>query len=300
MTVLLAALLDWALGEPPRQLHPVVAMGSWLEWSGRAARSAPGAVSQFASGAVGWLLGAAGTWAAATGVRRAGRRLPCGLGRIVEALVLSTLFSARMLHDEVAAVEESLRVGGTAAGRTTVARLVSRDVTELDDDGVRQAALESLMENLSDSVVAPLLWHAVAGLPGAALYRYANTADGMWGYHGEWEWAGKVAARIDDLANVVPARLTAALITVRPPAWRVVAQHARVTPSPNAGYPMAALALRLGVRLEKRGTYVLNPEGRPPGPHDTLEALRRFRRLCAATVVLAAAGELVRVRGGRR
>jgi adenosylcobinamide-phosphate synthase len=153
---------------------------------------------------------------------------------------------------------------------------VSRDTTQLSADEVRESALESLAENLSDSVVAPLFWFAVLGLPGAAVYRFANTADAMWGYRSEWEWAGKFAAWADDFLNLIPARLTAvALLAMRPGRWPTLAQEARRTPSPNSGWPMAAMAVLLGVRLGKPGVYTLNPQGAEPGPVAMRCGLRR-------------------------
>lgn len=129
-------------------------------------------------------------------------------------------------------------------------------------------------ENLSDSLVAPLVWFVVAGLPGAAVYRYVNTADEMWGYRSQdWCWAGTAAARADDLANLLPARLTALLLAAPAVAVPVLRREAARTASPNAGWPMAALALRLGVRLPKRGVYVVNPAGRQPGAADAAAAV---------------------------
>ena len=164
---------------------------------------------------------------------------------------------------------------------------------------MRGAALESLAENLSDSVVAPLLWYVVAGLPGAALYRYANTADACWGYRTpRWEHAGRVAARFDDVMNLVPARITALLLTV--PDGRLRGEAHR-TASPNAGWPMAALALRLDVRLSKRDHYELNPTGAEPAPQDVTAALRVARRAGLLATALAAVGERLshRPAGGR-
>ena len=143
---------------------------------------------------------------------------------------------------------------------------------------MRESALELLAENLSDSLVAPLFWFLLLGLPGAALYRFANTADAMWGYRGRWEWAGKWAARADDVLSFIPARLTAlALLGAAAAAGGLaaLAREARRTASPNSGWPMAALALALGVRLGKPGVYVLNPAGAVPGPADLRRGLRR-------------------------
>jgi adenosylcobinamide-phosphate synthase len=188
------------------------------------------------------------------------------------------LFAFRMLLREVMAVEAALE-RGLNEGRARLAFIVSRDVSKLSAAEVRESALESVSENLSDSLVAPLFWFAVAGLPGAALYRFANTADAMWGYRGEWEWAGKWAARSDDVLNFIPARLTAIgllLLGTRAAKSKTsLPREAAKTPSPNSGWPMAALALALGIRLGKPSVYVLNPEGKVPGANEVRAGLRR-------------------------
>jgi adenosylcobinamide-phosphate synthase len=215
------------------------------------------------------------------------RGAPWWLAAPLMAALLKPLFAWRMLHDEVLAVDAAL-AQSVVAGRERLAYLVSRDVSALSPGEVRESAIESLAENLSDSVVAPLFWFVLLGLPGAALYRFANTADAMWGYPGTrggrfWQWAGKWAARADDVLSWLPARLTAGLLAAANKGlrWRQLALEARKTPSPNSGWPMAAVALALGVRLAKPGVYVLNPAGREPGPLDT----RRAAKLCANVVL---------------
>ncbi|MBX6390925.1 MAG: cobalamin biosynthesis protein CobD [Frankia sp.] len=308
--VAVAALLDVLVGEPPPRAHPVVWMGAYL---GRVGARLPAAPAPWATAAGGLALtlGIAGSAAAAGLVARSALRLPAPARALAEGAVLWTLGSGRLLADEVAAVEDALG-HGLDAGRERLARIVSRDPSRLDAADVRASALESLAENLSDSVVAPLFWYAVAGLPAAAAYRFVNTADAMWGYRTlRWEYAGKAAARADDALNLVPARLTAfALLAVARaprPAWARLGAEAGRTPSPNSGWPMAALALALDLRLPKLGHYVLNRPGRPPAPADTAAALRLFTRAAAVAVTLAAAashrrtgGPRPRVRRGRR
>jgi adenosylcobinamide-phosphate synthase len=171
--------------------------------------------------------------------------------------------------------------------------LVSRDVTQLTDTQVRESAIETLAENLNDSVVAPLFWFVLLGLPGAALYRFANTADAMWGYPGiykgqNWAWAGKWAARVDDGLSWVPARITALLLAgLNGVGWRDLAPEAVKTPSPNSGWPMAAMALALGVGLRKPGVYVLNPQGRAAAAADTSKAIVYASKALVALVLLA-------------
>jgi adenosylcobinamide-phosphate synthase len=192
-----------------------------------------------------------------------------------------------------AALAESL-----AAGRARLAWLVSRDVAQLSGEEVRQSAIETLAENLNDSVIAPLFWFALLGLPGAALYRFANTADAMWGYPGlrgqgdkqrYWQWAGKWAARADDLLSWLPARITALLLTLAAGGvvLRQLAQEARKTPSPNSGWPMAAMALALGVRLSKPASYCLNADGRAPTAQDADQAQKIVSKVALALILSA-------------
>ena len=289
-----ALLLAWALdrrfGEPPDRWHPVAWLGRLLGPVGRFWRDhAPAAA--FAGGALSWLLIAVVLAGAAWALQRWIAALPGPLALVLLALALKPLFACRMLCDEVAAVEAAL-AQSLQAGRARLAWLVSRDVTRLDAGEVRESAIETLAENLNDSVVSPLAWFALAGLPGAVLYRFANTADAMWGYRGAWEWAGKWAARADDLLSWPGARVTALLLR---PVWRLsdwarLAREAAVTPSPNGGWPMGALALRLGVRLRKPGVYALHAEGRSPEAADLLGGLRLARAAAWFWTVALAGG----------
>jgi adenosylcobinamide-phosphate synthase len=214
-------------------------------------------------------------------------------------LCLKPLLAWRMLRTEVLAVEAALGQS-LAAGRERLGWLVSRDVATLTEAQVRESAIESLAENLSDSVVAPLFWFALAGLPGAALYRFANTADAMWGYRTvrggrQWEWAGKWAARADDVLNWLPARLTGCVLAL----WaggrvlRALPAQAGLTPSPNSGWPMAAMALALGVRLGKPGVYTLNAAGRQPVASDVGQAIDFCQKVLLVLVCVALAAVAV-------
>jgi adenosylcobinamide-phosphate synthase len=300
VSVVVAGALDLTLQEPPARIHPVVTVGRYLSAAERLIPAGPPGRA-VASGAAAWLAGALGAVAAGRlveGVAARGGRLG---GSVARGIALWPLLSARLLLAEVQAVETSMG-RGTECGRTALARIVSRDTGQLAPEEVRGAAIESLSENLSDSVVAPLFWYLLAGLPGAALYRFANTADASWGYRtGRWEYAGRVAARADDALNLVPARLTA-LLLYGGPDWARLRREAGKTSSPNAGWPMAAMALRLGLRLVKRGDYDLNPDGAEPGPGDVTEAVRAGRRTALVAVVAASVGEgiMQRHRGAPR
>jgi len=284
LAVLLALAVDRWLGEPPMRWHPVVWIGNYLGWTGRRiAPPATGAVPAkdlvaFARGALAWCAGAIAVIWVALVLQSSLQGLPAWIEAIAFGLLLKPLLAWNLLKSEVIAVESALSES-LQQGRERLSWLCSRDTSELSETQVRETALESLAENLNDSVVAPLFWFALAGLPGAALYRFANTADAMWGYRGErngrvWEWAGKWTAHADDLLSWLPARLTALLLAlaaggVSPARLR---REALITPSPNGGWPMGALALALGVRLGKPGVYTLNATGRPPGPDDTERA----------------------------
>jgi adenosylcobinamide-phosphate synthase len=287
LALLLAALLDRVFGEPRNAWHPVA-------WFGRACaplgpvllRLRPAAA--LLAGAVAWALAVGAVAALAWALQRWLLAQPGWLAVPLLALALKPSFAWRMLCDEVQAVDTAL-AQGLPAGRAQLARLCSRDVSALDETAVRETAIETLAENLNDSLVAPLFWFVVAGLPGAWAFRAANTLDAMWGYRGRWEWAGKCAARADDLLCWLPARLTAALLWLPGVPLRMLAREARSTPSPNGGWPMAAMALRLGVRLGKPGVYVLHAAGQGADGAAVQQALRVARQAAVAAVVLTAA-----------
>ena len=299
LAVLLALAVDRLWGEPPARWHPVVWMGHYLGAMGRRVAPsfnapAPRPAAVFVHGALAWLLGAALVVALAAALVALVTPWAWWWQALALGLLLKPLLAWRMLRDEVQAVESAL-ASSLAEGRARLAWLVSRDVTTLDAAQVRESAIETLAENLNDSVVAPLFWFAVAGLPGAALYRFANTADAMWGYRGErqgrdWTWAGKWAARADDVLSWMPARITAVLLAGLGAVWRwrQVRAQARLTPSPNSGWPMAAMALALDVHLAKPGVYTLHPAGRSPQAADTAQALKLAGRVVGALAGLAA------------
>lgn len=288
--LLLALLVDAVLGEPPVWLHPVVGMGQYLScWRAWLLSLRP--VRAFMAGALLWMVGTllVGTlaWAAQHYLLH---ELPAVWAALLLALLLKPLLAWRMLRREVLAVEAALGES-LVAGRQRLAWLVSRDVSELSAEEVRESAIESLAENLNDSVVAPVFWFLLLGLPGAAVYRFANTADAMWGYRGPWEWAGKWAARADDVLSWLPARLTAALLALLSVtvSFAALREQARRTPSPNSGWPMAAMALALDVHLRKPGVYDLHAQGRSPQPADTAAAAALASRAVLLLTGLAVA-----------
>ena len=185
--------------------------------------------------------------------------LPAPWSAVLVGLAASTLIAQRSLNDHVAAVAHALEAEGIDAGRNAVAQIVGRETAALDTAGVSRAAIESLAENYSDGVVAPVFWLLVGGLPGAALYKTINTGDSMVGHRSErYEAYGWASARLDDIVNLPASRLAAVFIIVAAAlltgcnakgAARAVARDARCHRSPNAGWPEAAMAGALGLRL---------------------------------------------------
>jgi adenosylcobinamide-phosphate synthase len=270
----LAMLLDWAFGEPPEAFHPVVWMGRFIAAAKSRRGSAP-----LAEGL-----------AALLGVTLASAAFARLVPSMLDPIALKATLSLRALLEAGASVENALRANDMAEARRLLSyHLVSRDVTTLDASLIAGAAISSLAENLSDSVVAPLLAYRLGGLSAAYAYRAINTADAMLGYRTrELEWFGKPAARVDDVVNWVPARLSALLIAAASgsmEAITVARADARRCPSPNGGWPMAAMAGALGVVLIKRGVYTLHAGGRPPTHAD----LARARHITATAAVLATA-----------
>ncbi|WP_298380810.1 adenosylcobinamide-phosphate synthase CbiB [Azospirillum sp.] len=233
------------------------------------------------------------------------RLLP--FGWLLEAVLASTLLAQRSLHEHVAAVAEGFRKGGLAGGRDAVSRVVGRNPASLDEPAVCRAAIESLAENFSDGIVAPAFWLLVGGLPGIALYKAINTADSMIGHrtprHEAFGWA---AARLDDLVNLPGSRLTALLLVAAARsqnadaasrAWQAVRRDACRHRSPNAGWPEAAMAGALDLRLGGPRVYgstriedVWLGGGRTAAtPADIDAGLRLYRLAC----VLLGGGALV-------
>ena len=303
----LALLIELMLGYPDwlvRSIgHPVTWMGRLIEaldhklnheQDAPARRRAAGAIALVALIAVAGVVGFA--------LQHNLPRLPFGL--LVLAVLASTLMAQRSLHAHVAQVAFALERDGLEAGRQAVAQIVGRDPDALDEAGVARAAIESLAENFSDGVVAPAFWMAVAGLPGAAVYKTINTADSMIGHrtprHGDFGFA---AARLDDLVNLPASRLSAVLIvaaaalssrTAAERAWRAVRRDAHHHRSPNAGYPEAAMAGALGLALAGPRRYggvlvedaVMGSGRRDAGAADIRKALVLYHRADALLIAL--------------
>ena len=251
--------------------------------------------------AAGAMLAAAvvGGWTAAAFFAVVGLREAHPVAYIlVGALLLKSTFAVRMLHQAAVRVRRPLAEGDLDRARRGLPSLVSRDPSGLSAEQTAAAAVESVSENMSDSFLGPWLFFALFGLPGAVAYRAVNTLDSMVGYRGEYEFLGKASARLDDLLNLVPARLTALLLvfaTLLLPgqrcsrAWKVMWRDRSRTSSPNAGWTMSAMAGALGVELEKVGHYRLGDPGRAASPADISQAIRSMYLVAALGLAAALA-----------
>ncbi|WP_300033620.1 adenosylcobinamide-phosphate synthase CbiB [uncultured Roseobacter sp.] len=245
-----ALLLDAALGEPDwlwkRLPHPAVLMGRMIGGLDRALNT--GSARRLKGVSVALLLVLTGVFA--------GTVLSLA-GPIAEVVIAAILLAQRSLVDHVRAVSDGLR-HSLKEGRRHVAMIVSRDTDGMDDTAVARSAIESAAENLSDGVIAPAFWFLIAGLPGLITYKLVNTADSMIGYkNARYAEFGFAAARLDDLLNLIPARLTAGLIAVVSGVTDVrgICTDARLHRSPNAGWPEAAMSRALGVALSGPRAY---------------------------------------------
>ncbi len=302
-------LIELCFGYPERIAR---AIGHPVTWIGRLIgaldrllnRETVGATARRAAGIVAVLILIAVVGAVGLVVERELLHLPFGL--LVIGLLASTLIAQRSLHRHVADVAVALEKRGTEAGRTAVSHIVGRDTEALDAAGVARAAIESLAENFSDAVVAPILWLAIAGLPGAALYKAINTTDSMIGHrtrrHEAFGWA---AARLDDLVNLPASRLSALLLIAAAGlskdasangAWRAVRRDAARHRSPNAGYPEAAMAGALGLSLAGPRVYggvpvedaTMGDGRRDADSADIVRALALYRHADAILLALLA------------
>lgn len=314
LAVALAALIIEALFGYPQPLvrrigHPVMWIGALIAWADEHWNRSSDSFSfrrsrgmafvlllGMAAACVGLGLAAAAHWA-----------LPEPFATLVLGLVASSLLAQRSLDLHVSAVASALEKEGVVGGRRAVSMIVGRDPESLDQAGVARAAIESLAENFSDGVVAPLFWLAVAGLPGILVYKALNTADSMIGHLSERHRAfGWAAARLDDLVNLPASRLSALWLVLAAcvipgatprEAMRAVWHGARRHRSPNAGWPEAAMAGALGLRLAGPRVYhgqivedAWMGEGRAEAEaSDIRRALRLYRAACMIQGLVIAA-----------
>lgn len=306
--LLLALVIDALVGDPDRLWrrwpHPVAMIGGLIglcdRWFNRESMSAE---TRRIAGAATLALVVILSVAAASIVESVLRIAPEPVGSILVALVASIFIAQKSLYRHVAAVRDGFRAGGLPAARAAVSQIVGRNPQQLDESGVSRAAIESCAENFSDGVVAPAIWFMLLGVPGLVAYKAVNTADSMIGHRTpryiDFGWA---AARCDDWINLVPARLSGALIVAaglvaggRPAqVWEIMLRDAEKHRSPNAGWPESAMAAALGVALAGPRAYsgyrvddpFLNAGARDAAPNDIARALRIFIAACALHALL--------------
>ena len=288
----LALVIDIALGEPPRFIHPVVWMGkviSFLEKGGL--KLSPKAQFFYGLGIIMVSVALFTVPAYFTLIYLKGLHFAAYV--VIGGLLLKSAFSIKDLRQSALRVKGLLLEDKLDEARLELRSLVSRDTSELSKPLVVSAAVESVVENICDSFIAPLLYFLVLGIPGAVAYRVVNTMDAMLGYHGKYEYLGKPASKLDDILNFIPARLTALLLIVAAflskkdgrAAWQsAISEHAK-TESPNAGWPIAATAGALNIRLEKVGHYTMRNDGAPPAP-EAIDASLALVQVAMLTWVL--------------
>jgi adenosylcobinamide-phosphate synthase len=294
-----AFLLDLALGDPEWLLHPVVLMGKFIAWGERLLWRG-NASWDFLSGMFLSLaligLSAGVAWA----LFYSFTLLPPLLSFLLAVALASTTLATRGLLDAITSIEAPLRAGNLAEAREKLSHIVGRETSSLNEDKVLRASLESLAENTNDGIVAPLFYLFLGGIPLAITYKAVNTLDSMVGYRTErYFYFGKFAARLDDVANFIPARLTALLMVIATflvrlnavLALRVLRRDHANHLSPNAGYPEAALAGALGIRLGGPSIYFGKEVWKPTMGDDftpvNIEMLKEARSLCLVTAILS-------------
>ncbi len=300
-------LFDLLIGDPAwlyrRVPHPIVPIGNFIGWLEKHFHSKAATKSaQFIAGVALSILVIAAAGSVSAGLSELLNQIP--MGGLIMAVLASSLIACKGLYQAVAKVRDGLNIS-LEGGRDAVRHIVGRDPESLNEAGVARAAIESLAENFLDGTVSPLFWFVLFGLPGLLIYKAINTLDSMIGHRNErYEYFGKFAARLDDAANYIPARLTGVLIaacSVFLPkadvgaAFRVLFQDAAKHKSMNAGWQEAAMAGALGISLAGPRQYGgkltpddwMNAAGRKEcGAEDITHALELYRVCAGALVVI--------------
>jgi adenosylcobinamide-phosphate synthase len=293
--LLIASALDAMFGDPRRLPHPVRVMGRGIIWLDHRVRMIcrNGTSLRFAGVCLAGGLPIATYCISAVMVEEA-ERFAEWLGSVLSIGLASTTLAARDLWDHVRAVNGPLDAGDLPAARRSVAMIVGRDTAELSESEVARATVEAVAESAADGVIAPLFYLAIGGAPLALAYKAVNTLDSMIGHQDErYADFGWASARLDDLTNWIPARLTAVLLIIGAGlttgqleqvrnGWEVFRRDGGKHPSPNSGRPEAAMAGILRVKLGGTNFYdgiaqerpVLGQEGREAGPGDIVSAVR--------------------------
>nr|WP_321350566.1 adenosylcobinamide-phosphate synthase CbiB [uncultured Methanoregula sp.] len=289
--ILCAALLvDRITGDPHSPYHPVALLGRFIGWWGKPSSYSPG--WQRTAGVLFWILTAV---VFSFPFFLVSVLAPWYLYIIIAPFLLKSCFAWRSLEEHTLAVVDAVK-DGVEIGREKVQFLVSRDTAALDRDHILSAGYESMTENITDSIISPLSFFVLFGLPGAAVYRAANTMDAMLGYRDERERIGWCPARMDDILNFIPARITVLLLLVYfaihgrfTPAWSVMRRDGYRRPGFNGGIVMAAMAGGVGIRFEKPGVYTIGNGERmlDEGGPDIIKAARAVTLMFAGIACCA-------------
>lgn len=276
--LIIALVLDLAAGEPPNCVHPVAGMGKVISFLMQGSRRYSERV-QFFYGMTVSLVTIAVFGIPVYFLLHYLRDFNTIAYILAAAVIFKTCFALQGLRRSAVKIRNLLVKGNLLEARFQLRSLVGRDTGKLDTSQMVSATVESVAENSCDSFFAPLFYFALFGVTGAVVYRVINTLDSMIGHHGEYEYLGKFAARLDSAVNYIPARITAVLIIAAAwlcrrdaaQAWRIMLRDRRNTESTNAGWTMSAVAGALGVQLEKVGFYKLGDSRNPlvPGLIDT-------------------------------
>jgi adenosylcobinamide-phosphate synthase len=296
----LAVVIDLALGDPPDALHPVAWMGkviALLEKGGLKLKPA----GQFVYGTAVTLFTTALFIIPVYFIILYAWRFNVAAGIILSALLFKSTFTVTGLRRATLRVRQLLQDARLDETRFELRALVSRNTKELPEPLLASAAAESVAEGTCDSLVAPMFYFLLLGVPGAIGYRAVNTLDAMIGYHGQYEYLGKFAARLDDVLNYIPARLAALLLILAAAfqksgrrAWQTAWREHTRTESPNAGWTIAAMAGALNARLEKVGHYTFQDSGAAPSTRTIDSAVRLFLTAASIWVLLCLLEEVMR------
>ncbi|HUU76041.1 MAG TPA: adenosylcobinamide-phosphate synthase CbiB [Methanoregulaceae archaeon] len=285
----LALLGDRVIGDPRSAFHPVALLGRFIGWWGR-----PGLIPD----SLQWVVGIA-MWMFTVLLFALPFFLiewlsPWYIFIILAPFMLNFCFAWRSLEEHAMEVSASVK-NGLIEGRARAAMLVSRNCADLDGEELLSAAYESVSENLVDSIISPLFYYGIFGLSGAAIYRAANTLDAMLGYRDERSRLGWFSARMDDIFNFIPARITGGLLLVYfawkgqfHQAYKTLKEDGRKRPGINGGIPMAIMAGGCGVKFEKRGVYSIGPGVKrlEDGEGDIIAAVRAVTLIFSILMVV--------------
>ena len=295
LVLFFALVVDRLMGDPHSAYHPVALLGRFIGWWGRPERYS--ARVQHGAGVVLWVTTA---FLFTLPFFLFARFVPWLAYLCVAPVLLKCCFAWRSLEEHTFAVVAALETG-VESGRERVKLLVSRDTARLDPAHIRSAAYESMTENLTDSIISPLFYFSIFGLCGAAVFRAANTMDAMLGYRDERARLGGCSARMDDVLNYIPARVTVLFLLVYfmfkgtgARAWQVMRRDGKLRPGFNGGIVMAAMAGGCGIQFEKPGVYTIGNGENPleTGGGEIVRAVRvvtlAFAAVAGGTLVLLA------------